>query len=352
MVSRLDPRVNWHHLPSMKHALSPYYDPLCLAQLIRRLRKLSPDIVHTHESKAGILGRLGAHLAGVPLIVHGVHILPFVNVSRPISLIYLALEKLAARVTDAYVSVSQEMENICVAHGLGAANIHTVVPSGMDLSSYRDAIPISRDGLIPGQRIPENATIGLIAGHLERRKRIGDLVSALGSSLGGGDWILLVAGEGPERDALTAVISRLGLQDRVFLLGFRTDLPRLLASVDFVVHAATNEGLPRVLVQAVLAGKPVVAPALPGIENVVTNGANGLLAAVDSFEDLAELTVEMAQNAALRDRFVVAARTIDLSPWETDAMVQRIESVYSNALSRRASGRSEIDQQALINQAE
>jgi len=339
MIDRLDPRVQWHHLPSLKRELSPFNDPLCLAQLSARLRRLAPDIVHTHESKAGILGRLAARLAGVSIIVHGVHILPFVNVSRPVALLYLALEKLAARSTDAYVSVSQEMQNICIAHGLGTPDIHMVAPSGMDLSSYRDAAPIARDTLVPGIALVENVTIGLIAGHLERRKRIADLINALGRSLGGGDWVLLVAGEGPERDELSALIAQLGLGERVFLLGFRADLPRLLASVDFVVHAATNEGLPRVVVQAVLAGKPVVAPALPGIENVVVNGRNGLLAPVDSFERLAELTLEMAQSPTLRARFVAAARDIDLSPWETDAMVQKIETVYGNALSRGRSRR-------------
>lgn len=329
MRAALDPRVTVHHLTSLRREPT-VRDVQCLAQLVGTFRKIRPDVVHTHESKAGVLGRVAGRLGGVPLVVHGVHILPFIGVSRPVAMAYLGLEKLAARYTHAYVSVSDEMRNVCLANGLGTPDMHVVAPSGMDLGRFRHAAPIDRGAILPGIAVPEGRPIALLASALEPRKRVAELIAELGRSDRAVPWTLLISGEGHERDRIERTIDESGLGDRVHLLGFRSDLPNLLASCDFVVHAAANEGLPRVLVQAVLAGRPIASTALPGIERIVTADVSGLLSDVDSIPALAANFIRLASDADQRDRMARHARAQDLSDWDADTMVDRIEAVYAS----------------------
>lgn len=331
MVAKLDPRIRWHYLSSLVRDPS-VNDVRCVFALTRLLRQIRPFIVHTHESKAGILGRLAARICKVPIIIHGVHILPFINVSAAKRALYLGLEKVLAPVTDGYVSVSEEMQRICIAEGLGAPDRHSWVPSGMATEQYRAASPITDAGMLV---FGHERTIGLIAGHLEKRKQIGELIAALAAYRDRSDWALLVAGEGPEQEALARQIADAGLETHVILLGYRTDLPNLLASADVVLHAAGNEGLPRVVIQATLAGKPVVSPALPGIDKVVANGRNGLLNEIDDFATLARNFMALVEDTEERQLMSHAARQVDLSPWTIDTMVTRISEAYRHVNRRK-----------------
>lgn len=331
MVAKLDSRIRWLYLPSLVRHPS-VDDVRCVFALTRLLRRIRPFIVHTHESKAGILGRLAARICKVPIVVHGVHILPFVNASPVKRALYLGLEKIVAPVTDGYVSVSEEMQRICIAAGLGAADRHSWVPSGMSTEQYRNAARIAPADILPSA---DGRTIGLIAGHLEKRKQISELITALGAYRDRHDWTLLVAGEGPEQAALAKQIADAGLNEHVILLGYRTDLPNLLASADVVLHAAGNEGLPRVVIQATLAGKPVVSPALPGIDKVVADGRNGLLNSIDDFETLARNFIALVNDPEKRRIMSNAARAVDLSPWTINTMVTRISEAYRHADRRK-----------------
>ncbi|MCJ1960811.1 glycosyltransferase [Novosphingobium mangrovi (ex Hu et al. 2023)] len=345
MVAKLDPRVKWHYLPSLVRDPS-LNDVRCLFDLFRLLRKLKPAVVHTHESKAGVLGRLAARAVKAPVIVHGVHILPFVNMPRAKRLIYLGMERAVAPFTDSFVSVSEEMQRLCLENGLGTPEGHSWVPSGMATEQYQTAEALDLASLLPAHLAGQARTIGLIGGHLEKRKQIGDLVEALAPYRMRDDWILLIAGEGPEQEALAAQIKTLGLEDHVLLLGFRSDLPRLLATVDIVAHAAGNEGLPRVVIQATLAGKPVVSPALPGLDKVVADGRNGLLNRIDDFTALAANFMALVDDPERRVQMGRAAREVDLSPWSVGTMVSRIAQAYSDAIDRKQSETSGVKRKA------
>lgn len=334
MVAKLHPGVTWHHLPSLVRDPSPS-DVRCVVDLVRLLRRLQPAVVHTHESKAGILGRIAARLVRVPIIVHGVHILPFVNVSPVKRALYLGMEKAVAPFTDSYVSVSEEMQRLCIVNGLGRREDHSWVPSGMPIDSYRHAEKLDFDAVLPATLKGQGRTVGLIAGHLEKRKQIGELVDALAGYRERADWVLLIAGEGPEHSALQAKIERHGLAGHVVLLGYRSDLPSLLASADVVIHAAGNEGLPRVVVQATLAGRPVVTPALPGIDRVVAHERNALISPIDDFDRLAANFIALVDDAEMRTRMSAEARKVDLSPWSIETMVTRIADAYRRAAVRK-----------------
>lgn len=334
MVEQLEPAVKFLHEPSLQREPS-IADLSCLATLKRTLREIQPDLVHTHESKAGILGRLAARAAGVPIIVHGVHILPFVGVSWPRSAIYLAMERHCARMTDYYISVSDEMQKLCLSRGLGRPDQHSVVPSGMDIERFRTTARQPIEQLVSQLNRPPGVPVGIIAGTLEKRKRLGGLLESIARQNFADEWILLVAGEGRDRRLIEDRIAELGLGSRIILLGYRTDLAALLASSDFVVHAAGNEGLPRVLVQAVAAGKPIVSPNLPGLSQIVRDGASGILVPVNDLDALGGEIARLVGDPGLREKLAAEARKIDLSQWGQQTMIDRIEQIYASLRTQR-----------------
>ena len=137
IIAKVDPRVELiAGVPGLTRSISPVSDVRALLALTRRFRALNADIVHTHTSKAGILGRFAAWAAGVPAIVHGVHIVPFVNVGVAERFAYLALEKLAALVTSAFINVSAGIRDLCLSAGMGRPDKHYVVHSGFRSRSF------------------------------------------------------------------------------------------------------------------------------------------------------------------------------------------------------------------------
>ena len=159
ILSAVDPRVEIVELRSLVQPIAPLSDIRALRGLVGTFRRHRPDVVHTHTSKAGILGRLAARAAKVPILVHGVHIVPFVNVGRLQRRAYLTAERAVQGMTHAFVDVSPAMRDLCVQAGVGSPERHHVVPSGFDLSlsamrrSRRTGAICSASGLTtPGRR--------------------------------------------------------------------------------------------------------------------------------------------------------------------------------------------------------
>lgn len=334
IVARIDPRVQFHVMPSLQREVSPYHDLAALYDSVALFRKIGPDIVHTHESKAGIIGRIAARMAGVKTIVHGVHILPFIGVSAPKRMLYLGLERAAARYTDVFIDVSEGMKQECLSAGLGSEETHHIVASGMDVSKYRDAQPPEDwheliDPALIAPSVGEEPRFLLIAGAFEERKRIPEFLAVFARIAARvPEAVLLIAGDGPERPRIEATIAQLGLEGRVVLAGHREDLEQLIALSDACVHAAMREGLPRVTVQYVMVGRPLVATHLPGLDRIVSDGDNGYLVPPDDLDAMEDPLVALLTDQDLQDRHVAAARAIDISEWDADHMVHRIEHIY------------------------
>ncbi|MAM94863.1 glycosyltransferase family 4 protein [Parvibaculum sp.] len=326
MRGQLDPRVRAVELPSLVREVSPVKDIAALAGLARLYRRVRPDIVHTHTSKAGIVGRLAA-LAWLPARgVHGVHILPFTSEPFLKRIVYVLLEKLVALRTHAFIDVSEGMRDLCLEYRLGTNDNHFVIRSGMDVAKFRKATPADDIAALSGG---EAVVLGYVA-VLERRKRHREMLEALVPVLKAQSHVSLVlAGDGPERHVIEAIIHENGLQDRVRVLGFREDVERVVAGCDICVFASQREGLPRSVVQYVIAGKPVVASALPGIERVIRDGENGFVVAGDRLEGLAEGVETLMRDTGLRASFAAASAATDLSEWDARTMTDQIGSVYS-----------------------
>jgi glycosyltransferase involved in cell wall biosynthesis len=319
-------------LEALINPISPARDMSAFSQLTRLLRDWRPDIVHTHQSKAGIIGRLAAGQANIPGIVHGVHILPFVHVGKAQKLTFLAAERLAARFTRAFIDVSQAMRDICIANRLGGPDQHHVVHSGFDLARFANAQWPQEPHLLLGTAAGEpKPPVVLMLAALEPRKRHVEFVEAFGRVV---DRIpnvrLLVAGEGPARPAVASAIERSPFAKNIRMIGYHSEPEQLISLADVCVLTSMREGLPRVVMQYLAGGRPCVVSHLAGVEEVVTHGVNGLVTPADDVGAAAASVADLLENDPYRARLADGARRTDLSSWGLDAMCERVEAIYQS----------------------
>jgi glycosyltransferase involved in cell wall biosynthesis len=335
---RLAPGAELVGVPDLTREVRPYRDAGAFRDIRRHLVQLRPDVVHTHQSKAGIVGRFAAAAAGVPRIVHGVHILPFLGESGMKKTMYLQAELAAARVTHGFIHVSDGMREACLQHGIGARCPHYVVRSGFDLRRFAEAAPpddwreIIR--LQPGENKPP--VIAMLAA-LEPRKRHLQLIEQLPQFLARfPDVRLVFAGEGYLRDQIAARISALHLRQRVALLGFRDDPEKIIAMADICIHCSDKEGLPRSVLQYLAAGRPTLMFHLPGIEDVVTSGVNGLVVAQDDWPTLIDTLGTLVADVEARRALAHGAGRTELGRWDASTMAGQTLAVYRDLTADRS----------------
>ena len=321
--------VTLHEVPSLGNALRPHRDIRAVIALTRLYRHLRPDLVHTHQSKAGVLGRIAARIAGVRRVVHGVHILPFVNTGPVESIAYLAAERVAGWCTDAFIDVSAGMRDICLRNGIGTAKSHHVVHSGFQVDRFRQAAPPEdwSEILDLPMGAPRPPIIVMVAA-FEPRKRHVAFLKVLPRILKHHPGLrLLLVGDGPCKPEIEAAAAKLPA-GAVVLTGYRPDPERLLALADICLLTSEREGLPRVILQYLAAGKPCVVSDLPGLDEVLEHNRNALIAPAERLDAVADAIVELLDNRARLAALSQAARDTDLSSWDVDLMCDRIEAVY------------------------
>ncbi|TGQ53051.1 glycosyltransferase family 1 protein [Mesorhizobium sp. M1C.F.Ca.ET.193.01.1.1] len=321
-------------LGNLINSISPSRDISAFGQLTRLMRDWQPDIVHTHQSKAGIVGRLAAREAHIPGIVHGVHILPFVHVGVAQRLIFLAAERLAAKFTRAYIDVSQAMRDICIANHLGRPDQHHVVHSGFDLARFANAKWPQEPHLLLGTAVGEpKPPVVLMLAALEPRKRHVEFIESFGQVV---DRIpnvrLLVAGEGPARSAVESAIERSPFANNVRMIGYHREPERLISLADVCVLTSMREGLPRVMMQYLAGGRASVISHLPGVEEIVKHGVNAIVTPAEDVGAAAAAVADLLENQHYRARLADGAKLTDLSSWGLESMCERVELIYQSVL--------------------
>ncbi|MDX8466873.1 glycosyltransferase [Mesorhizobium sp. VK23B] len=314
--------------------ISPSRDISAFGRLTRLMRDWQPDIVHTHQSKAGIVGRLAAREAHVPGIIHGVHILPFVHVGSGQRLMFLAAERLAARFTRAYIDVSQAMCDICIANHLGSPDQHHVVHSGFDLARFANARWPQEPHLLLGTAAGEpKPPVVLMLAALEPRKRHVEFIEAFGHVV---DRIpnvrLLLAGDGPARSDVESAIERSPFANNIRMIGYHSEPERLISLADVCVLTSMREGLPRVMMQYLAGGRASVVSHLPGVEEVVRHGVNGIVTPAEDVGAAAAAVADLLENQHHRARLADGAKRTDLSSWGLESMCESVEQIYQSVL--------------------
>lgn len=322
-VSRLSANgVGTKQFPLMRH-YNPATAPLAVFSVARYLQKHDFDIVHTHSTEAGIIGRLAAAIAGVPHIVHRVHGVPFTN-ARPqiVNLFVLGCERLAARYTDCVITNADIMAEAYLDRDIGQPEQYTTIPVGIDLDQFRNVTPATD---LPGSR-PRIAMVARLA-EGKGFKVMLDAVERLSDD----DTSVCLVGDGPLTDSLSAEITERGLDDRVFLTGYRDDIPRVLAACDIFALPSFWEGTPRVIVEAMASGLPVVATDIAGIPEQVTDGESGYLIAPGDSEALANRLETLLSDSQLREQMGERGRE-RVGQFSTTTMLGKINDVYQTLL--------------------
>lgn len=318
-------------VPDLVREISPMRDFRALRHLTRLFRVNKYDVVHTHTSKAGFLGRLAAVRARVPIIVHTPHgnifdgYFPYF-VTRA----FIGMERYAARHTDRIIELTPKGVEDHLRENIGRPDQFTVIFSGIDLAPFEDAIR-RRDATRSALGIePGHILVGAV-GRLEPVKGFMHFVAAahrIAESMP--ECRFIIAGQGSQDAALRAEAAPLG--DRFRFLGMRHDVPDIMAALDIFVLSSLNEGMGRVLLEAGAAGVSAVATNVGGVPDIVHDGCTGLLIPPRDPIKLAEAVCALARDPARRRELGQAARKKVAPHFGLERMVRRIEGLYEELI--------------------
>lgn len=317
-------------LPDLIRPLHPFRDARALARMTGMLKRDRIDILHTHSSKAGILGRMAARAAGVPVVVHTVHGWGFHDHMHPVLRgAYIGAERICRRWTDRLVAVSERTVRIGLEAGIGKKEDYAVIRSGIPLDRFHPD-PVSRATVRRELGAGDGEVLIGSVGRLSPQKNPADFVRVAARIAGRNERArFLYIGDGPLREETEALARSLGLNDRIRFLGLRTDVPDLLRAMDIFLLTSLWEGLPRTIPQALATGVPVIAYEVSGIGEILLEGRNGHLLPRGDAEGMAEAAIRLAEDDALRA--VLSRRALeefDLS-FSEDAMIRDLEDLYA-----------------------
>jgi len=322
--------------PELRRDPSPVHDLKALLRIYRFIRRGRFDIVHTHTSKAGFIGRLAARLAGVPCIVHCTHGHVFYGFFGKFKTkIYVFLEKIGALVSDRVLCLTALEVEDHLKLGIGRRELFEVVPSGVHTEQYAVA-ETPRETVRSRLGIPEAALVVGAVGRLDPVKGVRHLVDAFAQLKGfATEQYLLLVGDGEERTMLETRARELGVGARVVFTGLRRDVPDLLHVMDIYALPSLNEGYGRVLIEAMSAGLPVVASSVGGVPSLIRDGVNGLLVPPAEPDALAAAVTRLAQSPDLARKIADAGKASVDENCSVAAMNRKIELIYSEILSAK-----------------
>jgi glycosyltransferase involved in cell wall biosynthesis len=296
-------------IPALGRELSPLRDPAVLLTLYSRFRRLRPDVVCTHMSKAGAVGRVAAWLARVPVRVHTFHGHVFSGYFSPAKTrFFVELEKRLARISTRIIVLGERQQREITALGVGRPEQFVQVPLGLDLSAFLEAEKHSGE-LRKELAIPQDAPLAAIVARLVPIKNHAVFLRAAKLVCGSLPAArFLIVGDGPERRGLEALTEQLGLKGRVIVLGFRDDLPRIYADCDATVLSSDNEGMPVALIESLAAATPAVATDVGETREVIRDGESGFVVPPSDPEALAGALLELLRSPERAKQMGLAGR--------------------------------------------
>ena len=326
-------------LDVIRREIRPVWDMAGLLRLVRYLRREPYQVVHTHTSKAGFVGRLAAHLARVPAILHTAHGFAFHEESpAPIRLFYSALERLASRWCDRIVSVSEFHREWAIDLGMCNPRQILAIPNGIsEAPRIRDVGPaeLRREmGAGPGELVI------LSMARLADGKGLEYLIQAAALiPMAERNMRIVIAGDGPARARLEQLAATLAVTDRVHFLGFREDVGDLLAASDMVVLPSLREGLSIALLEAMAAGKPIVATSIGSQREVASHADMARLVPPADARALSDAIVKLAAEPAQMTRLGTNARAVYKSRYTEYRMLDSYRQLYLDLLRAKSAAR-------------
>jgi glycosyltransferase involved in cell wall biosynthesis len=328
------PFLSHFWIPNFVREVRPIQDLLALFELWRVFRRERPNIVHTHTAKAGILGRLAARLAGVPIIFHTYHGFGFNDFQkRIVRTFYIWLERITGKMTT---------QTVVVSYATGQrAEASRIVRKG-DWMLCRASIPLD-EFMQPGSRrtklrewkIPEDKVIvGMIACFKPQKSPV-DFIEVAARVLKETDRAhFVMVGDGELRPAIEARIHELGIASQVTLLGWQQDMPQVYRNLDIVMLTSLWEGLPCVFFEAMACELPIVATDVDGARDAIVDGSNGFLHPPRDIEGMANSTLKLIQNPSLRESMGRQGKS-RVMEFDINTSVATLEAAYQKCLAHQ-----------------
>ncbi len=295
------------------------------------------QIVHTHQANAGMVGRIAARLAGVPVIVHGLHG-PTFHGSQNLLMrkFYILLEQVLAKITTCYTVVGYDLRDRYLKEGIGGKDDYFVIRSGIELERFSSVYGMKAS---ERERIRKElgcngceVLVGVVAA-LEPRKGHLYLVE-VARMLKNKNVVFLFAGDGWFREVLERKVQGLGLENSIKFLGYRADVEKIMAASDVIALTSLWEGLAQVLVQAAAAGKPIVSFAVEGACEVVEEGVNGFIVPVKDVKAFEEKLEYLIENPKIAREMGMKGRQIIGDEWELSKMQSDVKEFYGLVVER------------------
>ncbi|MHB8620073.1 MAG: glycosyltransferase family 4 protein [Chloroflexota bacterium] len=323
-------------IPELGREIHLVWDLVALFKLIRLIRRERPDIVHTHTAKAGLVGRVAAWLCGVPVVVHTFHGHVFRGYFGPVkSRLFVLLERLLARLTDRIIVVNEAQRSELLRFRIAPPDKLVAVPLGLELDAF-SAAPSQPGAMRRKWGVPLGAPlVGIVARLVPIKDHRLFLSAAAEVCRRRADVWFAVIGDGELRPDLEAYARELAIP--VVFTAWESDLPAVYADLDLVCLTSLNEGSPVALIEALAAGKPVVATAVGGVADVVDDGRTGLLVHNRNPVALADAIVDLLASGGLRRQLGEDGRRTVVEKYDIERLVRDVKGIYGELNGKPAS---------------
>ncbi|MGM0567782.1 MAG: glycosyltransferase family 4 protein [Elusimicrobiota bacterium] len=318
----------------LRRKVSPVFDTFAFFWIYFYLLSCRPAVVHTHSSKAGIIGRWAAFFAGVDNIIHTFHGFGFTPLQKPpVRKFFIFLEKITASITDVFIAVAEDNISKAVGEGIGEKSRYRLVRSGIELEKFEKApkFAIIRDNL--GIKYSEKV-VGNIS-CFKPQKGLEVFIDVCAELDKRGDYRYLLVGDGKLRPVIEKMIFDKGLSDKFILTGRVRGVENILPSMDVMVHTAYFEGLPRVVLEAMACKVPVVATAVDGVKDVIKDGVNGFLASPGDRRSLAVAAGRLLNDENLRKRVSQKAKKDLKEEFSIENMSRILNDLYEKRIEEK-----------------
>lgn len=322
--SRIDSRI----CRKLKREISFSKDLGAFFEIFSLIKKEKPDIIHTHSSKAGILGRWAARFAGVKVIIHTYHGFGFHDRQNfLVRKFYILLEKISSSFCSALIFVSRANMETARLSAIGRPSRYRLIRSGVKLDKYRLAQKDRK--ILESLPLKKSRLYAVTLGNLKAQKNPEDFIKTAKLVISKNpDISFLYLGGGERLEEFRALAKKSGIEENCFFAGWIRDPEKYLAACDIFILTSLWEGLPRSLVEAMSCGLAPVCYRTDGVTDLLKDGENGFLVEQKDAVSMAARILRLAEDRNLLASISAAAKSCDLTEFDIDGMVRKQENLY------------------------
>lgn len=336
LQAAVDKGVRLIALSSLVRRISPSHDLKAFGRMCGLFYREKPDIIHTHTSKAGLLGRWAAFFTRTPVIIHTPHGHVFHGYfTRITSKLFILLERITAWITDAIIAVSERERIETLEQGIGSPHKLVTIYSAVDLNRFMN-LRIDIEAKKKEFGIPADHGVVGTVGRLVTVKGHTFLLDAARAILAKRPrTVFVLVGEGDLHGELEKQAEQLGIREKIIFAGWHSDVSEIIPLFDVFVLPSINEGMGKVLVEAMAAGKPVVASRVGGIIDLIHDGENGILVPPAQPQPLAEAILALLADENLRKRYGSAGKKKVYPEFDITTMIRKVDELYNDLYRRK-----------------